>query len=216
MTHVTALKFINKNFSEVHYFDDSIGGKDGIEGYYSIENDNLYIFFNPTDHRNDWNHNFFFFKKSIPYPNMNPFIRVHSGFVNLYKDRGVRNKMHSLVEANASKIKKVIVSGFSLGAAIATLCILDLQYHFPKFEYESYTFGSPRVGNFLFALSYNRRVPNTWRYVYGRDIVTMVPLIRMFFFHVKNKFKLGKFSLKLFSFKDHYLRNYKKNISELI
>ena len=39
----------------------------------------------------------------------------------------------------------------------------------------SYTFGSPRVGNALFAAAYNMAVPDTWRVTNSKDYVPTVP-----------------------------------------
>ena len=39
----------------------------------------------------------------------------------------------------------------------------------------TYTFGSPRVGNALFAAAYNAAVPDTWRVTNSKDYVPTVP-----------------------------------------
>ena len=39
----------------------------------------------------------------------------------------------------------------------------------------SYTYGSPRVGNALFAGAYNAAVPDTWRVTNSHDYVPTVP-----------------------------------------
>ena len=39
----------------------------------------------------------------------------------------------------------------------------------------SYTYGSPRVGNALFAGAYNLAVPDTWRITNSHDYVPTVP-----------------------------------------
>ncbi len=38
-----------------------------------------------------------------------------------------------------------------------------------------YTFGSPRVGNAMFASAYNAAVPDTWRVTNSKDYVPTVP-----------------------------------------
>lgn len=44
------------------------------------------------------------------------------------------------------------VIGHSMGAAMATLCSLDLKFRLqPSPDVRIYTFGSPRVGNDIFA-----------------------------------------------------------------
>ena len=45
---------------------------------------------------------------------------------------------------------KVMVTGHSLGAAIATHCAVDLFMNVGIKDFELYTFGSPRVGDDAF------------------------------------------------------------------
>ena len=47
-----------------------------------------------------------------------------------------------------------------------------------------YTFGSPRVGNHSFALTYNQAVPNTWRVFDPRDQLPQVPKLERSYCHV--------------------------------
>lgn len=65
------------------------------------------------------------------------------------------------------KKQKVIVTGHSLGGALATLAAYDLELHasVPAHKLECYTFGAPRVGNYPFAYDYDQRVPNTWNVI---------------------------------------------------
>ena len=55
----------------------------------------------------------------------------------------------------------IYVVGHSMGAAVATLCALDLQFTFglgPS-DVRLYTYGSPRVGNQQFAEFVARKLP---------------------------------------------------------
>lgn len=72
---------------------------------------------------------------------------------------------------------EVLITGHSLGAALATLCFLDLQYHLDVAAFAPlYIFGAPRVGNAAFArFAASHGVP-IFRIVHFRDIVPHLPL----------------------------------------
>jgi triacylglycerol lipase len=143
-------------------------------------------------------------------------VRMHSGFMQAYLS--VRPKIHEYLKT--SPVKTCITTGHSLGAALATLCSLDVQYNFGKqFAIQSCTFGSPKVGNKAFVESYQRRVPDTWRFVYGRDAVVGLP--RWWqgdYEHVERQMVMGnRWSWRLISgsFDDHQLTNYIQGIQAL-
>jgi triacylglycerol lipase len=97
--------------------------------------------------------------------------KMHRGFASAYMS--VRKQIHNYLNRAASN---VTVTGHSLGGALATLCAVDIQYNFSnKVAVDIYTFGAPRVGNNGFRESFNRRVPNSYRFVYGMDIVPALP-----------------------------------------
>lgn len=47
-------------------------------------------------------------------------------------------------------------------------------------EVKMYNFGSPRVGNQIFAEEFNRMVSESWRIVSRKDLVTTVPRLAGF------------------------------------
>lgn len=143
-----------------------------IQCYARQQGDHLSITFRGTNSKQDWLTDFTFWKKCIPYDNSASKIRVHSGFVNAYKNTCIRSKIHQLITPDIRFIK---VAGHSYGAALAVLCAVDLEYNFPARDYEVYLFGCPRVGNRAFQKSYNKRVFKTLRVENGNDIVTKVP-----------------------------------------
>ena len=69
---------------------------------------------------------------------------------------------------------QILVTGHSLGAALAVLASADLAINgiVPRM----YSFAGPRVGNPSFAGQFNQKVPVHWRIVNTEDIVTTVPL----------------------------------------
>jgi triacylglycerol lipase len=99
---------------------------------------------------------------------------VHRGFYNIYES--VRDQIFNIVVKHT--FSQIIVSGHSLGGALATLCAIDL-YEPNKTGEDIFlfneTFAAPRVGNVAFAnivdgyLKYQYRVYNT------EDLVTQMP-----------------------------------------
>ncbi|HKH97477.1 MAG TPA: lipase family protein [Candidatus Sulfotelmatobacter sp.] len=68
-----------------------------------------------------------------------------------------------------------VVTGHSLGAALATLFVLENKDK-NKFDVTTIcTFASPRVGNMQFARMFNQFPINSWRIVNTQDIVPRVP-----------------------------------------
>lgn len=192
------------------------------------ENDNIYIVFRGSDRRTDWDLNLSFeqrvfeFKKEViqgqiiqqqekvyPYSGGSKSgALMHNGFTTAYLS--VRDQIHeSLKQRTASR---VTATGHSLGGALATLCAVDVQYNFgDRFQVDSYTYGSPRVGNDGFQESYNKRVPETFRFVYGMDVVPALPRVWQGYRHVDKEFRLGeRFSINFISqrFKDHAIERY--------
>ena len=146
---------------------------------------------------------------------------VHRGFNNAYEK--VRKRVLELVE----DIPKIEVSGHSLGAALATLCALDIKTTRPAVDLNVYTFGSPRVGDKKFVKYFAKFVKPecSFRFVNAEDPVPKVPPTPIGFKHVSTLCligKIGKFRRFLrkylhirFMFIDlrnHKCKNYIKNI----
>lgn len=178
------------------------------ECFVKTEKDKLFIVFRGTDSKINRINNFCFAKKTIPYGNTHSNIRVHCGFLKSYSS--VRKKIHKIINPG---ICKIILTGHSLGAALAVLCAVDLQYNFPQNDIEVYAFGCPRVGNAAFARSYNKRVFKTLRFNNGNDIVTKLPPVIFGFRHIGTEIHIGKARLPFcMSFKAHLPQNYYKNL----
>jgi len=134
----------------------------------------------------DWITDLKFAQQVFPYEESNNRkVKVHYGFIQAYKS--VREAV--LQAAKQTAAKKIVVAGHSLGGALATLCALDLQYNTGK-EVSCYTYGSPKVGNADFRASYNRRVPQTYRFVNRFDIIPSLPPIG--YRHVGQLYHLDK------------------------
>jgi len=157
--------------------------------------DDLIIAFKGTELKlNDIISDILFSKKVYPYGNFESKIKVHQGFICQYKS--IRDDIqHHLATTDYDK---VYVIGHSLGGALATLCIVDLDYTFAysllslEDDLHGRIFGSPRVGNRAFTKSFNKRLKNFKNYQVKNDTVTKLPLKIMGFSHVKDVIKLGK------------------------
>lgn len=186
----------------------------------------VYIVFRGSEARADWETNFDFKQtqfefraiiqeeilgeqeKIYPYGESQSGALMHQGFTRAYLS--VRTQLHDYFKSTTAT--QAIVTGHSLGGALAVLCAVDIQYNFgDRVAVTTYTFGAPRVGNQGFVESFDRRVPNSYRFVYGMDIVTNVPRTWQGYRHVSTELRLGpRFSLNFLSrrFRDHSIQNY--------
>lgn len=193
-----------------------------------------YIVFRGSEKQTDWDTNFDFEQEVVEFrqeviqeqivqerEQVYPYkggsqsgAKMHRGFAEAYLS--VRPQIHNYLKSNPTQ--NVTVTGHSLGGALATLCAVDIQYNFANLAIEIYTFGAPRVGNDGFRESFNRRVPNSYRLIYGMDIVPALPRTWQGYRHVEKEYRLGqRFSLNFLSrrFKDHEITNYVAELKKL-
>jgi hypothetical protein len=117
-----------------------------------------------------------------------PDSKVHSGFYHAYLK--VRVQLRNVLRDTVFKTlcpacKRVVVTGHSLGAALAGICAMDLRVEFGSGLYiEMVDFGMPRVGNAAFARDFPRFVNYTRRVVHQNDIVPHLPPREIGFVHV--------------------------------
>ena len=85
----------------------------------------------------------------------------------------------------AKPFSRLVISGHSLGAALAGLCADRASSELKIMPETVHAFGMPRVGTLGFAAAYNERLGNrTYRLVHGHDIVATVPPTESGFRHV--------------------------------
>ena len=183
---------------------------DETQGFIASTGKKMLIVFRGSDSLKDWVTNARFKKRVLPYDVMNSRIRVHSGFIEAY--HLIRDFIHAHIETH--KPEEVIVTGHSLGGALAILCALDIEYNFDV-KPKCIVFGCPRVGNLHFKRSFNRRIPDLTRVVNGCDIVTRIPSIFMLYFHAGRKFNIGTkrwYTRLTGSILDHFQDNYQQSI----
>jgi len=115
--------------------------------------------------------------------------QVHSGFYTAYSSisyvllKALRNLITAHPTAN------ILLTGHSLGGALATFAALDLkrQINPPNFI-NFYTFGSPRIGNQAFTDYVMNTYPSQYqRVTHYTDVVVQVPPRQMGFNHAGNE-----------------------------
>jgi triacylglycerol lipase len=108
---------------------------------------------------------------------------LHTGFENAAQ--AVWDDIAATLTAAREAARPVLITGHSLGGALAVLtasrALRDLQLR----PAAIYTFGMPRVGDPAFADSYNRDLgAATYRMVHGADVVPTLPSRGMGYAHV--------------------------------
>lgn len=104
--------------------------------------------------------------------------KVHTGFatalLNDPNNKNILEKIHSQLNDLATQSPRILLTGHSLGAALATLTVSYLNQAPLSEKIYLYTFGSPRVGN----RSFSRKMTTSkhLRYVNCCDLVTRIPI----------------------------------------
>jgi triacylglycerol lipase len=96
---------------------------------------------------------------------------THRGFTGIYGS--ARRQIHSALR-QLPEDRTLYLTGHSLGAALATLCAMDLAANTNRVPI-LFTFGSPRVGDPDFVQAFAKQVPNSYRIHNEFDPVTHIP-----------------------------------------
>lgn len=192
---------------------------EGEVNYQFEENgDELTIFFEPSNGKLDWKHNFQFAKK--PYKDMKTPYRVHRGFLKCWKaiEDVIIDKITECSSDQLGKyrFKHIFVVGYSHGAAIAMLCHECCWYHRSDIRESIKTIGfdGPRVyGGFHVKKQLKERWRNFVLIRNNKDIVTHVPPAIFGYTHVGSIYQIGK-GKKYGSFKSHYQSRIKESLKE--
>eukprot|EP00048_Salpingoeca_helianthica_P015336 m.226243 g.226243 ORF g.226243 m.226243 type:complete len:317 (-) comp16901_c0_seq1:40-990(-) len=117
-----------------------------------------------------------------------PDAKLHSGFYHAYlkvRDQLKKLLADKVLNGTCPSCTRVVVTGHSLGAALAGICAMDLRVLFGSQLYiELVNFGMPRTGNEAFFRDYPRFVNFTRRVVHQNDIVPHLPPYEIGFRHV--------------------------------
>lgn len=139
-------------------------------GFLAKRDRRVFVIFRGTLTIKEWIRNFSIGLNPYLLPNYG---KVHEGFLQTY--RSIRKEViDSLLEQDQGV--NVFVAGHSLGAAIATLSLPDIEANTKVKVTSTYTFGSPRVGDDTFTTTFNSKFGNrSFRIVNTSDIVTSIP-----------------------------------------
>ncbi len=124
-------------------------------------------------------------KKSIAYNFSDaPGASVHSGYVLALAF--LSERVQEILVKYLPDCERVIFAGHSQGGALAQLFMaqFELDERFLNLDFKSYSFGSPSVGNQVFADDFNRRFSSRGqaiRFVNPKDIVCALPLVNQQF-----------------------------------
>jgi predicted lipase len=103
---------------------------------------------------------------------------VHYGFYNYYNSLKESTRDHVLYLTKKYPEAKLIVTGISLGAAVAAIAAFDLTNFLKSQNHsvlvEAYTYGEPRIGNENYAVQINKVVP-IYRVVNQLDPIPHLP-----------------------------------------
>ncbi|KAK9685947.1 hypothetical protein K7432_015312 [Basidiobolus ranarum] len=183
----------------------------GIAGYigYSNEDKKIVVSFRGSSNWSNWAKNMEFLPRTFVYPMANEDVQVHSGFYATYAsvESTVRAELKLVLALlqNHTDTYKLIITGHSLGGAVATFCAMDIKrsYLNPKskrsFESELqiidssqiylHTYGQPRAGNLHFSqlvhktFALNSTSTTLARITNKGDPVTRLPPRKMGYLH---------------------------------
>lgn len=152
------------------------------DGDYAIqrEGDTLYLFLEWSHGGADWRNNFDFPAK--PYKDMGVKWYCHRGFLRVWKSIEPYVKSDIMDET----VKKIVVIGYSHGAAVAMLAHEYIWYNRPDLrdDLEGYGFGCPKC---YWGFRVNKSLKERWATFYPirneNDIVTHVPPVLFGFVH---------------------------------
>jgi triacylglycerol lipase len=161
-----------------------------------LENEKeIIVAFRGTVSQTDWLADALAFQREFPYAD--DCGKVHYGFLEIYDS--CREEIFRAL-ARLDNRKRVVITGHSLGAALATLFALDVVKNSEFSNVELINFASPRVGNRKFCKAVNKELQRVTRIVNVHDVVTLFPPFvipfpwiknKGVFLHVKGKYKLN-------------------------
>jgi hypothetical protein len=183
------------------------------DGDYAIQREGniVYLLFEWTDDSADWKYNLDFPIK--PYKDMGVTWRCHRGFLRAWKNIEPYVKEVIL----DTSVEKIIVVGYSHGAAIAAFAHEYVWFNRPDLRengLEGYGFGSPRVyWGWRVKQSLRERWANYYVITNKNDIVTKVPPLVFGYCHVGNVIKVDSGERRPIS--AHMWTEYVKGLKEI-
>ena len=167
--------------------------KSDTQGFVAIKDKSIYVVWRGSESKKDFQNDASIDK--VPFINEGE--KVHIGFKYCWESvvGDTYNAIDTALENLQGEAIDIIVSGHSLGGAVATLYAYSIKNHYPHYNVKSLTIGSPRVGNKVFKENYDKSGIDTLRIVHNNDLVTHTPYIR--FYHVNYQVRLDTNGNKL-------------------
>ncbi|ONM34741.1 alpha/beta-Hydrolases superfamily protein [Zea mays] len=118
----------------------------------------------------------------LDYPGM-PEAMVHRGFYSAYHNTTLRDGVVSGIQRTRKAYGDIpiMITGHSMGGAMASFCALDLVVNYGLDGVNLMTFGQPRIGNAAFASYFKTYLPQAIRVTHAHDIVPHLPPYFSFF-----------------------------------
>ncbi len=140
-------------------------------GFVVQRKDRVFLVFRGTQTVREWIRNFSMSLSSYPIPGYG---KVHDGFLQTYN--AIRTEILESLAATDPKAR-ISIAGHSLGGALTTLALPDIEATLKRKVCALYTFGSPRVGDNEFVRAFNGAFGRiSFRVVNTSDIITSLPL----------------------------------------
>jgi triacylglycerol lipase len=159
---------IQKEFPFANFISD-----DNATCFTLARDDVLYIVFRGTDSRKDILDDINIIKVPMDLENVDEHKRpkVHCGFLTQFRklDKDIR------LELKVHEDHDIVITGHSLGGAMASLASLAYAHLYPDRSIACRTYGSPRVGGKLFRKMFHEKIKDNQRYVNLDDPITMLP-----------------------------------------
>jgi len=160
----------------------------------ALSNERIVVSFRGSANLTNWIEDFDFISQ-VPYAEACPTCRVHMGFYKSWVS--VARKVSDAVTALRAVHPKadILVTGHSLGAAMAALAATHFYYSLGLPVTHVYTYGQPRVGNKDFHHFYNNGTSSrqyakpgaSYRIVHWRDPVAQAPFRWMGYEHTSSE-----------------------------
>lgn len=178
---IQTIGVLQRNNSNIDFKDPIIG----IVFLCTLTN-TLYILFRGTLTFGEWKKDFEFNQSKLCclnsnnfFKGYNPNILVHKGFLNVFTS--IESSLNDclLISQKGFNVNKVIISGHSLGGALASLTSFYIATHqiYKTLEIQCFTFGKPRVGNIEYSDKINTiKNLDFYRIENENDTVTQLPL----------------------------------------
>ena len=153
------------------YYNDN---KTDVRYYLLYNNKKINVCFRGTKNFNNLLINFNIYPKKF-----NNNIKIHSGYLNQY----LNLKNNIIYDINNicyyNNITDVIISGHSMGGALAMIASLDLYEYFKNknISIKCYTFGTPKFANYAFNHEYHKYINNSYRFINKFDYTEKIFMI---------------------------------------